>query len=161
MQSISAEEREQLVGPFAEAVCVTLREWAGTEAAMQAVDPEQVPAADDDLAAILPLQSPVMNALVLRFPRAVATPLARRVFAEVAGEVDESLLHDCMGEVANVVAGQAKALLHGTTYRFTFSTPRVVSGSDDPLPPGRNGRNLVLTFASDLGNFALEVALGV
>jgi CheY-specific phosphatase CheX len=62
-----------------------------------------------------------------------------------------------MGEITNVIAGQAKAMLHGTPHRFAFSTPRLLSGGD-PVPGAVAGREfLVVVFASDAGDFTLQL----
>jgi hypothetical protein len=64
-----------------------------------------------------------------------------------------------MGEIANVVAGQAKALLASTPYEFTFSLPRVAVGASSEFDPGLgfNCRNVIA--GSELGKFALQLSL--
>jgi CheY-specific phosphatase CheX len=66
------------------------------------------------------------------------------------------LIRDCLGEVANILAGQAKTLLLGTRYHFTLSTPQVMDGvHEGALPEGTTG--LAVAFDSEVGEFAMEV----
>jgi CheY-specific phosphatase CheX len=66
--------------------------------------------------------------------------------------VAEDMVRDCMGEVANVVAGHAKALLVGRPSHFTLSTPTVRSGG----PVAGNG-GWVIRFESDAGAFGAHL----
>ncbi len=61
-----------------------------------------------------------------------------------------------MGEITNVIAGQAKALLHGTPHHFSFSPP-VVTGPSAGLKLPENMDSLVLAFDSDVGGCALQL----
>jgi chemotaxis protein CheX len=158
LDSTEPYDHEQILEPFVSAVCFTLREWVGSEAVVRAVAREAAAPAGDDLVAVLPLRSALEGALVLRFPSATAAALAGRVLAEIPEERDEALVRDCLGELANVIAGQAKALLAETPYRFTFATPTVTSGNG---PDGRPEQHRVwqVAFSSDLGDFALQLWL--
>jgi chemotaxis protein CheX len=158
LDATEQDDREQIVEPFVSAVCFTLREWVGSEAFVRAVSQGAAAPAGADLVAVLPLRSALEGALVLLFPPATAAALADRVLAEVPEERDEALVRDCLGELANVIAGQAKALLAETPYRFTFATPTVTSGSGPGIRPERHTVWQV-SFSSDLGDFALQLWL--
>jgi chemotaxis protein CheX len=142
---------DELTAPLTEAVALALREMAGIES-----DPrEPGAAAPGEVSAVLPVTTAAGEGFVaLSFAEPVANELARRVLllAEAPVGADPSILRDCLGEVVNVVAGQAKTLLFGTPYHFTLSTPRVQSGAP-------TGAALVLQFGSEIGDFALRVYL--
>ena len=92
-------------------------------------------------------------------PAATAAVLARRVLAEAASAPDDDLIRDCLGELANVVAGQAKTMLADTPFQLVLATPSVLSraGLGVGSRPGTDG--LVVVFDSDAGSFALQVCL--
>ena len=120
---------DELVEAFAVAVPFALREMAGVE--VVARDAHRATAADGfaDLSAVIRLTASGGEGwMVLSFPGSTASALAQRVLAEVADEVSADMVRDCLGEVANVVAGQAKALLVGRPSHFTLSTPVVRTG---------------------------------
>jgi chemotaxis protein CheX len=153
------EVRQQLLEPFLWAAQVTLAEMAGVEVVVRSAYRTGEHRLLGDLAAVLPVTSPTVAALVLHFPRQTATALAGRVLAGVVAEPDEGLIRDCLGEVANVVAGQAKALLLGTPHHFTLSTPTVASAAQPVALGNPNGEHLVAVLGGAVGDFALEVCL--
>ena len=81
-----------------------------------------------------------------------ALELTSRVLQEVGDSADGGIVRDCAGELANVIAGQAKTLLFGTPYHFTFSLPSILTVNSTERNTGR----WVIAFASDVGGFALH-----
>jgi chemotaxis protein CheX len=151
-----AAVREALAEPLTEAVRATLQVMAGADAFVQRATPAPASGPPGDFAAVIGLRLAAGGLLALRFPAATAAALAGRVLAELGGPPDAEMARDCLGEVANVVAGQAKALLADTPHRFTFSTPRVLTGPEADLRPEPGAVGLALAFSSDVGEFALE-----
>jgi CheY-specific phosphatase CheX len=144
---------DPIVEAFGEAVGVTLREMAGVEAVLCGMADGPVADGPDTLSVLLRLTSGD-GYIALCFPGPVAAVIARRVLAETGAEPDAVMVRDCLGEVANVIAGQAKTLLCGTPHHFFFSTPSAV-----PSPPADGPRGWAARFASDVGEFTLHVQL--
>jgi CheY-specific phosphatase CheX len=147
-------------GPLAAFVAGTsaaLGEWAHTEVVVSGAWRTAQRPRLGDLTAVLELRSATIGPLVLSFPEATALALARRAVAEAADELDEALMRDCLGESANVIAGQAKALLLGTPDHFALSTPRVTAEGEGPA--AEVGGWLIAAFESDAGAFALGLGL--
>jgi chemotaxis protein CheX len=155
---INAELRDKLLEPFITAACTALREMANIEASVRTVYQKALHRAQGDIAAVIQLGSACEGSLVLSFPQATAAALAARILVEVTQIPDENLIRDCVGEIANVVAGQAKAILAGTPYRLSFSLPQAVVSAQEFRPqPGLDA--LVVAFSSDQGEFALQLFL--
>jgi len=149
---------DKLLEPFVTAVYTALREMAGVEAAVQAVSQKTLDHALGDIAAVIHLKTVSDGFLVLSFPQPTAAVLAGRILAGVTQEVDENLIRDCVGEIANVVAGQAKALLAAAPVQFVFSLPQTVVSAQQFRPrPGLDA--LVVEFSTDQGEFALQLFL--
>ena len=148
---------EELLLRFISAVSVTLHEMAGIESvvrsARQGLDNRQ-----DDISAVLRITSTTAGSLILTFPYRTATAIARRVLEGVTTEPDDGMIQDCMGEVANVVAGQAKAMLAETSFHFVFSMPEVLVGHPAETRPDQEPP-LVAVLTSDLGEFAIRLRL--
>ncbi len=155
-QPVPAEVKQQLVGPFTEAVTHTFAEMACLEVTPRGAFWKPEPTTLGEVSAALRL-SGIVRSLVLGFDQPTAQALAERVLAGLPEAREQAMQYDCLGEVANVVAGQAKALLAETPYHFYFSTPTVIAGvhKDIRVTPGREC--LILGFGSDLGDFALQV----
>src|SRR5207253_2151545 len=115
---------DELLGQLVEAVTVALREMTAVESIACELQATTSPARGD-VSAVLPVTTAAgEGSFVLSFPERTAAALAHRVFvlAEAGAEPDAEVLRDCLGEIINVVAGQAKTLLFGTPYHFTLST---------------------------------------
>jgi chemotaxis protein CheX len=144
---------------FITATTVALAEMASTEVAVREVHRGTLDDSLGDISAVVAITSVSEATLVLSFPRATAAAIAERVLADVQDERNDSLVGDCIGEIANVIAGQAKTMLAGTPHQLTFSLPRVVIGN---LPESRtepSQRCLIVALGSDLGDFTLRLAL--
>jgi chemotaxis protein CheX len=143
---------DDLVEAFASAVVFALREMAAVEAV--AGDAHRAATADafTELSVVIRLTAlGGEGRMVLSCPESTAKELARRVLVEVTDDPPADLVRDCLGEVANVVAGQAKSLLVGHPSHFTLSTPTV--------PTGNLGASAtewwVIPFVSDAGAFTI------
>jgi CheY-specific phosphatase CheX len=153
---VSAEVRDQLLEPFATATRTALGEMASADVAVRSMSQNPGDHRPGDIAIVVRLASATLAFLVLSFPQRTAAALAGRMLAGVSAVVDEPLVRECVGEIGNVVAGQAKALLAGTPYQFVFSLPEVIIGvSDDQPAPGLDC--LVIDFMGDPGEFALRL----
>jgi chemotaxis protein CheX len=154
---ISDKDRGECLQSFIQATCTTLAEMAEVVAEVREVSTTLTPRSSGDITVVLGLTPTPGAMLVLDFPGPTASALADRVLAEVGGTSDYALVRDCMGELTNVIAGQAKALLHGTSHAFAFSTPEIMSNRN--LLPGTDpGREfLIVVFTSIAGDFTLQL----
>src|SRR5262249_35284712 len=151
------EDRSQLLEPFIEATETALAEMAGAEIMIRATGRANRPPQGDDVSAVVDLRCDSGGCLVLTFPRLTAAALAARVFAGVLKEVDADLIGDCVGEIANVVAGQAKALLADTPRRFSIAVPKTVIGPVPELEAARARDCWAVEFKTEFGEFALQL----
>lgn len=142
---MTVETPGELIGAFGVAVESTLREMAGVEAARR----DTVTAGPADVSAAMRLDLGGGWWAVLCFPAKTAAAIARRVLAGTGGEPDEGMIRDCVAEVLNVVTGQAKTLLYGTPYHFTFTTPTA--------PPTNLVAGEAVGFESECGPFTLRL----
>jgi chemotaxis protein CheX len=150
-----------LVIPFITAACQTMQEMAGAEIVPQV--PYQIEKCQTlgDVSSVLQLQFDTAGALVLSFPTATAAAFTQRILAEVTAQIDEAVIRDGIGELANVIGGQAKALLHGTRFHVTFSTPTSVLGAGQPARTDLELTGLVVPFKSELGEFVMQIGISV
>jgi chemotaxis protein CheX len=147
-----------VMGAFVEAVGLTLRESAATESGVVETSERVLPETGEGLSAALAIRSARVDQLVLCLPEQTAAALAERVLAGASPDgIDAEMVRDCAGELANVMAGQAKALLSGTADRLSFSTPTVFAGPNQPLRQGTSAACHVASFDSEAGPFALRL----
>jgi chemotaxis protein CheX len=156
---IRDEIRSQLLEPFITAMRTALAEMAGAAAVARAATRTQRPPAWGDLSIVVRLTSATDGFLVLSFPQRTAAALTEQVLTGEVKEIDGDLIGDCVGEIANVVAGQAKTLLGGTPYHFSFSVSQVVNGCAPELEPHAGRDWLVVVFGTDVGEIAMQLLL--
>ncbi len=157
-----------LLEPFIRATRTALGEMVGSEIGVLGMVRNARHQVWGDIAGVIGLskkestsqlpRSDGLGSLVLKFPQKTAEALAARLFSGVRTEIDKNLIRDCMGEIANVVGGQAKAMLDETPYRFEFRLPPVVVDAQKiQLPPGLDC--LTVCFTCDQGEFVLQLSL--
>jgi chemotaxis protein CheX len=144
---------DESIEAFVEGVSVAFREMAGAEVILGNVVSATGSERFADITAILKLTTSTgLGQLILSLPEGTAIALACRILDD---NTDIGMVCDCMGEVANVIAGQAKTMLVRTNSHFILSTPTVVK--DDCAVVGAGWH--ALSFESELGRFALYIDL--
>ena len=78
----------------------------------------------------------------------------RCMMAGEEGPHDEEIVHDVLGEVANIVGGNVKSLL---SPGGAMSTPIVVAGSDYTAHVCQRNSSQTLEFESEAGNFCVTL----
>jgi chemotaxis protein CheX len=109
-----------------------------------------------DVAALIGFSGDASGSVRLCFSRITAVRVASK-FAETDVAPASPELADALGELANMVAGHAKASLEGLD--VSISLPRVLLGGTDALPAGSHSPVLVLPCDSALGRFSVEVTM--
>jgi CheY-specific phosphatase CheX len=144
---------DELVEAFSAAVPFALRELSGVDAVIREASHATAAGTMAEVAAVVPLALAHGEVhLILSFPQRTAEELAQRILAGTAVSLTTDLVRDCIGEVANVVAGQAKALLVGSPSHFSLSTPNVRPGAEADKAGGQ-----VIRFESDAGGFTVRL----
>lgn len=151
--------RTQVLEPFIDATLLTLREMASAQAQVHTVYRKLGYRIFGDYSALVGLKAGSEGTLVISFPAQTAHELSRRLLAPLGAEVTEELVQSCMGEIANIVVGQAKGKLAATSYRFAMSTPTVVSGPNHEIKYKQGLPCLVASFTGDVGDFSLQICM--
>jgi CheY-specific phosphatase CheX len=83
--------------------------------------------------------------------------MVAQLLAMDEAEVDDGILGDGVGEMANIVAGMAKSRLSTETQRLQLSLPSVVVSTDHDLSIFHTAGAAHLQLATDYGEFSLRV----
>lgn len=83
-----------------------------------------------------------------------AIKITERFLGMEIGTVNEDVV-DCMGEVVNMVAGNAKAKLE--QYKLSLSLPSIVRGDDHLIEFPKEIVPICVPFTSDIGSLLLQV----
>lgn len=98
-----------------------------------------------------------------------AISLSRKVALESVGRLlmtddPESLedveVNDGVGELINMIAGRAKAILSTTPYKFDITLPTIITGKGHEFFQKRGSHCVVILFEAEIGEcFTLDVSV--
>ncbi|MGO9110533.1 MAG: chemotaxis protein CheX [Thermoguttaceae bacterium] len=109
-----------------------------------------------EVSAMIGLSGKANGTVVLSVEREVAIQVAAALLQEQPPELNADVT-DAMGEMANMIAGQAKAQLEHLS--MTLGLPTVVTGPGHCLQCPSNAMRICIPFCSSWGALDLEVAL--
>jgi len=109
-----------------------------------------------DVSAIIGLAGDVIGAVILSFPRLSATRIAS-VFAGTELNASDDDFADAIGELANMITGNAKKDFDGLN--VIISVPSVVLGAGHQIMNTRITPRLVLPCSTHAGSFVVEVGM--
>jgi len=109
-----------------------------------------------DVSAIIGLAGETRGAIVLSFERKAAIKVAEKFVGKQFIGITNELI-DCIGEVVNIVAGNAKRDLED--FRIDISLPGVVTGKKHQIAWPSDIPVITIPFSSSFGNFSLNVSL--
>jgi chemotaxis protein CheX len=96
------------------------------------------------------------GSIAISFSQPAALEITKRMLRIEPHGIDD-MVEDLVGEIANMMAGGAKAKLQEQGYDFDLSLPSVVVGEGHVVQHRFEGRTIVLPFATDAGEFFVEV----
>ncbi|HPF38254.1 MAG TPA: chemotaxis protein CheX [Phycisphaerae bacterium] len=109
-----------------------------------------------EVSGIIGLSGEVQGSVILSFDMPVACAVAS-TFAGAELNPDSADFTDAIGELANMVAGNAKKDFHG--YDASISLPSVIIGKGHRVSQSKVWPFLVIPCETKLGKFNVEVAL--
>jgi chemotaxis protein CheX len=107
---------------------------------------------------IIGLGGEATGAVVLNFPEAVAIATVGRFVGEEVSTITSGVV-DGVGELTNIIAGDAKNRLLQKGYKFEIGLPKIVTGRSYITAQNKAIPCIVISFNSELGKFCIEVSL--
>jgi len=142
------------INPFIESVAETFENML--ECSVQAGGPilNEDAEGTPDIIGVIGLSGTAQGIVALKLPVKTALAIIGRMIGTELRSIDSSII-DGVGELVNIVAGNAKAKFKG--HAISLSLPTVVRGSIYKLTNLSNTIWLTVPFQSELGNFSLSV----
>jgi chemotaxis protein CheX len=110
-----------------------------------------------DFTGVICLEGATKGQVALSFSRATATRMVAQLLSMDEVEVDDDILGDGVGELANIVAGMAKGRFSDNIDHFTLSLPSVVVSEDHRLSLFTADGVIHRRVVTNLGDFSLRV----
>jgi chemotaxis protein CheX len=142
------------INPFIESVAEVFENMLETEVKMGDPSADAEESATPDLIGVIGLSGTAQGIVSLRLPVKTALDIIGKMVGTEFRSVDSSII-DGVGELVNIIAGNAKAKFKGQT--LSLSLPTVVRGSIYKLNNLSNTVWLTVPFTSELGSFSISV----
>ena len=146
----------RLVNPFILAVKNVFSTMVGTEVLISKPHITMGERPRVDVSAIIGFSGDAVGSVALNFPIKTAVNAASK-FAGIDITPQHPDFADALGELANMVAGQAKSKIEGVS--ASISLPRVVVGADIQVLESKKTPILTLPCDSPLGRFNIEATM--
>jgi chemotaxis protein CheX len=156
LETLNKPEND-LAAHFIEAVTGSIGEMTQVEPIIRDVRQTEFDKSLGDVWALVGSFPKSPDCLLLSVPMKTARAMAERVLADLKQPLDERMVLDCIGEMANVMAGQVKSLLANSPYHFSFTLPKVTLAADSQVLTHLGRSCLRITFDSEIGEFALQI----
>lgn len=144
--------------PFIEATLGVFREFFGVTPELKTpylLDRQQP--YHWDLSAVIGIAGDSRGVVVISFSKETASALTKKLATLTAPPTQDDII-DTIGEVVNIVAGNAKKGLE--EYRLVISLPSIVEGEDHAISwPGKHTPVVGIPFSLPEGDFLLAVGL--
>jgi len=109
-----------------------------------------------DVSGVIGLSGEAQGSICLSFPKLIALKVTSKLIGQEIKIVADEVA-DCIGEIANIIAGNAKQ--HLTQFNLSISLPKVIIGKDHVIASLKGIPTIVVPFSSSIGDFAMEVSL--
>ena len=146
--------RVEFINPFIVAVSKTLETMAGCKVTREPPQLKKGRAALYHVSGIIGLSGVIVGTVVLTMSEALAMKCASEMLMEEFTEMNDDVF-DAVGELTNVIAGNAKAQLED--YKLNLSLPNVIFGRDTELRFPERCQPISIPFQTDFGPMAIEI----
>ncbi len=146
------------VNPFVKSICNTFEMMAGTTVAIGKPMLKENEGPSSDVSSIIGFSGDASGSVVLNFNFDTAAKIAT-AFAGIEIDQDHADFADALGELANMVAGGAKAQFEGLN--ISISLPSVIVGSNHCVSASQNTPRIIIPCKTDVGEFKVELGMVV
>jgi len=109
-----------------------------------------------DISGVIGLSGEAQGSISLSFSNSTATSFVKKMLGDISSVSEDDVI-DGVGEIVNIIAGNAKAYL--TKYDLSISLPNVIIGDNHTLAGQSGSPTIVVPFISGELNFIMEVSL--
>ena len=136
----------EFINPFLEAVVNVLKTMAFTDPKpgkpflKKKGEPSQ-----GDITGIVGMTGPVNGSIAVSFSEPAILQIVSTMFGEAVTEINEEI-QDAVGELSNMISGDARRMLAEKGYQFGASIPTVITGKDHRINQTVPTLSLVMPF---------------
>jgi chemotaxis protein CheX len=144
------------VNPFVSATMNMFKTMLNTDLKPGTPMIKKEPLPSYDISGVIGLSGEAQGSISLSFPKNVALKIVSSLLGAEIKIVGPELT-DGIGELANIIAGNAKQFL--VEYNLSISLPNVIIGKNHIIATPSGAPTIIVPFSCSFGDFAMEVSL--
>ncbi len=114
--------------------------------------------AQGDVSGVIGFTGETNGTVYVTFDELCILKIVSNMFGEEMKEINNEIT-DAVGELTNMISGQARKELAETGKVFQSTIPSVITGKNHKLIPMTKGPKVAIPFKTNFGNFTIEVSL--
>ena len=147
-----------LVNPFISATVKVLETMASTKVNPGKPFLKKDKIARGDVTGIIGITGEANGTISVTFDEGSILGIVSKMFGEELKEINAEI-SDAVGELTNMISGQARRKLEENGREFQAAIPSVVTGKDHEINHITSGPIVAIPFTTDGGKFTIEICL--
>lgn len=150
--------KAEFINPFLESTLNCLKMYADITAVKKNPSLKETLPEIYDISGIISLVGQLEGSAVVSFPKKLALYIVSSMWEEDITELNADV-EDGIGEVANIIVGEARSKLKDAGYDVTISVPSVVVGKGHKISRSKVIPYVSIPFATNKGIFEVNVGI--
>jgi chemotaxis protein CheX len=146
------------INPFIESTLRSLDMMAGIQAEKTGLELKEDLITTYDVSAIIGLTGETSGSIIITMPEKLACRIASNMLMEEIGSLNKNV-EDAIGEIGNIVVGDARRSLIQEGYQLSISIPTVVVGVGLKISRSGDVPCIAIPFTTQYGDFEVNVGL--
>lgn len=156
---MSEQYNVQFINPILSAVLNVLSTMAGIEASPGKPYLNKKRAAPHDITGLVDMQGHAAGVIAVSLSKDLVLKVVGNMLYEQFDEITDDI-KDAVGELTNMISGQARSILSESGMSFQAGTPRVVMGKGQALEHIPAAPVLAVPFQCKEGQLVVEISIG-
>ncbi len=146
------------INPFIESTLRSLEMMAGIKAEKTGLELKEDLITTYDISSIIGLTGETSGSIIISVPAKLACKIASNMLMEEVTGLNQSV-EDAIGEIGNIVVGDARRALIQEGYQLNISVPTVVVGTGHKISRSSSVPCIGIPFTTEFGDFEVNVGL--
>jgi len=146
----------RFINPFVKSICNTFETMCSVPVTIGKPEIKTDNGPGSDVSSIIGFSGDAAGSVALHFGFDIASKLASK-FAGIEITPEHDDFADAIGELANMVAGGAKAQFEGVS--VSISLPNVIVGTNHNLSASKSVPRIMIPCKTELGSFMVEIGM--
>lgn len=150
--------RAEFVNPFLEAATLVFRDVVGLELIRGKLKILETPSPSHELAIVVGVIGPANGEVIYSLNFDTAFKIVKKLAPSVKDSEMENEYRDIIGEISNMITGNAMSIFNASGQFIDITTPNIVESKDHSLKFGKK-TTLSINLYSKFGSLEVNIAL--